>query len=93
MCFGDFDTTAGEQHAQKLAAGTTESPKPRVLFVETDVSDYQSNITLFQTALDTYGQIDHAVAVAGILEYGSWFDVNLNLETVKAVRVPCSLLT
>jgi NAD(P)-dependent dehydrogenase (short-subunit alcohol dehydrogenase family) len=47
------------------------------------VSNYADNIKLFRTALDKHGKVDHAVAVAGIVERGKWFDPDLTIETVE----------
>lgn len=85
VCFGDVDTASGEQLARKLSAKTPES-KPRASFLTVDVSNYQSNLQLFRTALKTYGKIDHAVAAAGIVEIGNWFDPTLTVENVEEVR-------
>jgi NAD(P)-dependent dehydrogenase (short-subunit alcohol dehydrogenase family) len=38
---------------------------------------------LFKTALQKYGHIDHAVANAGIIEQGLWFEPKGGLEGVK----------
>ncbi|KAL2010765.1 hypothetical protein VTN00DRAFT_6572 [Thermoascus crustaceus] len=82
VCFGDVDTASGEQLARKLSAKTPES-KPRAYFLTVDASNYQSNVELFRTALKTYSKIDHAVAAAGIVEIGNWFDPALTVETVE----------
>lgn len=54
-------------------------------FVQIDVSIYADNIKLFRTALDKYGRVDHAVACAGIVERGKWFDPELTIESVETV--------
>jgi NAD(P)-dependent dehydrogenase (short-subunit alcohol dehydrogenase family) len=38
---------------------------------------------LFKTALQKYGHIDHAVANAGIIEQGLWFEPKGGLEGVE----------
>ena len=38
--------------------------------------------SLFKTAHDQHGRVDHAFSCAGIFERGSWFDPELTLETV-----------
>ena len=48
-----------------------------------DASSYSDNIKLFRTALDKHGRVDHAIACAGIIERGKWFDPDLTIETVE----------
>ena len=48
-----------------------------------DASNYGDNLALFKTALQKYGQIDHAVANAGLIEQGHWFEPNTGLEGVE----------
>ena len=52
-------------------------------FLPTDVTKYADNIALFKTARQKYGKVDHALACAGILEQGRWFDPDLTIETVE----------
>lgn len=74
---GDFDQAAG----QKLAETFNDAPtKPT--FVQMDVAKYEDNVRLFRTALETHGRVDHALACAGILERGKWFDPALTVETI-----------
>ena len=47
------------------------------------MSDYADNLALFQTALQKHGHIDHAVANAGIIEQGLWFEPKGGLEGVE----------
>lgn len=76
VVFGDYDIEAGEAAVSSFATG-----KPT--FVSIDVSKYEDNIRLFKTALEQHGRIDHAVANAGILERGKWFDSELTIESVE----------
>lgn len=48
-----------------------------------DVSKYADNIRLFKTALEKHGRVDHAIACAGIIERGKWFDPELTVESVE----------
>ena len=65
-----------------MAKSLSDAPaKP--IFVQVDVSNYADNIKLFHTALDKHGKVDHAVAVAGIVERGKWFDPELTIESVE----------
>ena len=50
-----------------------------------DVSRYDNNLDLFRTAFEKYGKVDHALAIAGIVEQGNWFDPALTMESVKKV--------
>ncbi|KAL2783108.1 hypothetical protein BJX66DRAFT_319127 [Aspergillus keveii] len=81
VCFGDLAAEAGEAIAKKLN-GSNPSP-PRAVFVQTDVTSYDSVLKLFDTAMDTYGRIDHAIAGAGITEIGNVFDPALDMESIR----------
>ncbi|CEL09220.1 hypothetical protein ASPCAL12359 [Aspergillus calidoustus] len=81
VCFGDLAAEAGEAIAQKVNA--SNSSPPRAVFVQTDVTSYDSVLKLFDTAMDTYGHIDHAVAGAGITEIGNPFDPALDMESIR----------
>ncbi|KAK6420411.1 hypothetical protein LTR95_016951 [Oleoguttula sp. CCFEE 5521] len=78
VVFGDYDQAAGKALVESF---TSVSNAP--IFVPMDVSKYSDNITLFKTAFEKYSRIDHAVANAGILERGAWFDPGLTLESVE----------
>lgn len=62
---------------EELSEGAT------VKFIHCDVTSYQDNLRLFQSAFDAFKRVDHAVANAGLGEQGNIFDPNLTLETVK----------
>jgi len=81
VVFGDLDQVAGNKLVQQL---TSDSP-PRVHFMKTDVTDYQSLLALFEFAFEKYGRIDHALPFAGIVEIGNWFDPSLDLSSIKKV--------
>jgi NAD(P)-dependent dehydrogenase (short-subunit alcohol dehydrogenase family) len=57
--------------------------KHQPIFVKFDASKYEDNIRLFRTAYEKYGKVDHAVACAGIIEKGKWFDPGLTIESVE----------
>lgn len=78
--FGDVLEEAGNALEQELSSS---SSKQHVKFVPTDVSDYQSNLRLFDLAYETCGRIDHAASVAGIGERGNIVDPSLTLESVR----------
>ena len=63
------------------ATGSDSTSPP--VFVKMDVSKYDDNIRLFRTALETYGRVDHAIACAGVLERGKWFDPGLTVDTIE----------
>ncbi len=79
VVFGDLDATSGE-----LLAGEYD-PK-RVQFLKIDVTKYEDNVALFRRALDSYGRVDHAFSIAGIVEQGNIFDPGMTLEDVAKVH-------
>ncbi|KAL2822445.1 hypothetical protein BJX63DRAFT_441119 [Aspergillus granulosus] len=81
VCFGDLAVEAGKEVAMKV--NPSDSSPPRAVFVQTDVTNYESVLKLFDTAMDTYGRIDHAVAGAGITEIGNIFDPALTMESIR----------
>ena len=78
VVFGDYDNAAGEKVAKSFSDAATAP-----LFVHMDASKYADNIRLFRTALDSFGRVDHAIACAGIIERGRWFDPELTIESVE----------
>lgn len=76
VVFGDRDQVLGNKVAE--AHGAT--------FVPTDVTSYADQLNLFATALQKYGQVDHAIANAAIYEPDSWFSETADLESVQEVR-------
>ncbi|KAJ9629584.1 hypothetical protein H2203_001959 [Taxawa tesnikishii (nom. ined.)] len=79
--FGDVLTEPAEKLVEELsvsAADSASGPAPKIYFVRTDVSDYQDNLKLFDTAYQTCGRIDHAVSAAGMpKESLKVMDINL----------------
>jgi NAD(P)-dependent dehydrogenase (short-subunit alcohol dehydrogenase family) len=75
VVFGDFDAKAGEAAAKGCA--------PDTHFLKTDVSSYADNLALFKLAVEKYGRVDHAIAVAGVGERGDWFGDQLTCEDVE----------
>ena len=78
MVFGDYNKDAGENMLSSLSEASTQP-----IFVQMDASKYGDNIKLFRTAMEKYGRVDHAIACAGIIERGKWFDPGLTIETVE----------
>lgn len=85
VVFGDLAEEAAAKLIESLANPST------VHFVPTDVTSYAANVKLFKTAYSKYGRVDHAIACAGILEQGRWFDEALTIDTV-AVEPPTVVL-
>lgn len=76
IVFGDLAVDAANDLLESL--GNTKD----VTFIQTNVTEYAANLRLFRTAHSTYGRVDHAIACAGILEQGRWFDENLTIDTI-----------
>jgi len=73
--FGDIDIEKGERLQSEFP--------DLVTFVQTNVTDYDDILKLFDAAYKKHGRVDHAVSNAGIMEADSWFPESLDLETVK----------
>ena len=50
-----------------------------VTYVKCDVRKYEDIVNLFETALSKHGHVDHAMANAGVVEKGGWFDPSLGI--------------
>ena len=71
----------------------TDTPRPAQgssTYLRCDVSRYSDIHTLFRTAYDKHGRVDHAVSCAGVLERGHFFDEHLSIEDVAK---PCDQTT
>jgi NAD(P)-dependent dehydrogenase (short-subunit alcohol dehydrogenase family) len=77
------DEVNGKKLEAEVAATTAAGEKPRAIFTKVDVVSYESNLALFELALKTYGKVDFAVPLAGIVEKGDWFDPNLDVQSVR----------
>ena len=80
VVFGDANYKAGEALASELGS-------EHAVFIRMDVRNYADNVQLFKTALEKWGKVDHAVAVAGLIEQGNWFRPDLGLEDVEKVSL------
>lgn len=78
VVFADLPTSSGAALASRLS-----TPDAPVTFVPCDVGVYADNVLLFKTAWELYGKVEHAVACAGVLERGRWFDVGETREGVE----------
>jgi NAD(P)-dependent dehydrogenase (short-subunit alcohol dehydrogenase family) len=76
VLFGDVNA-AGAAEVIKATSSDT------VHFQRCDASSYGDNLELFKTAMQKYGRVDHAVANAGLIEQGHWFDPKDGLEGVE----------
>ena len=76
MIFGDLNAADG----QSLASSFNSE---HVHFVPCDVRNYSDQVALFKLALSKYGRVDHAIANAGIVEQGNWFNPEQSLEDVE----------
>ena len=79
VVFGDVLDEPGTNLAKELSSNAESNVK----YVHCDVTSYDQNLRLFDTALEISGRIDHAVANAGLGEQGSMFDPDLTLESVR----------
>ncbi|GAM42084.1 3-hydroxyacyl-CoA dehydrogenase [Talaromyces pinophilus] len=82
VCFGDIDEKSGRDVQDAV---NEAQDLPRARFVAVDVTNYQSVLVLFKTALSWHGRIDHVIANAGVVERGNWFDPALTVESVEEV--------
>ncbi|KAK0111607.1 hypothetical protein ONS95_001953 [Cadophora gregata] len=83
---GDWDSQAGSSIDSSIAsssASKVQVPDGSTTFVQTDVTDYDSVLRLFDTALKKHGRVDVAISNAGVQEAGEWFEKGLDLEGVR----------
>ena len=76
--FGDVLDEPGRALEKELSTGSNT-----VKYLHCDVTSYDQNLNLFDTAYKQHDQIDHAIAIAGLGEQGNMFDAGLTLESVK----------
>lgn len=67
---GDWDAVGGQKVDADLK--TSGSGGGQSKFVQTDVTDYDSIVKLFEFALQEHGRVDVAISNAGIQEIGNW---------------------
>lgn len=80
---GDWD--AAGQNLDAELSSSKEGRRGETTFVQTDVTDYDSVLGLFDAAWKKYARVDVAISNAGIQEAGNWFDPEFNLESIKTV--------
>ncbi|RAO74360.1 uncharacterized protein BHQ10_010372 [Talaromyces amestolkiae] len=85
VIFGDLD----EENAKSVIAET--SPL-RVRFVRSDARSNIDNLSLFEVAWEAYSRVDHAIANAGVVKQGGWFD-RACVDEIMAMKMPPPTLT
>ncbi|KAK0610398.1 hypothetical protein B0T17DRAFT_658199 [Bombardia bombarda] len=89
--FGDWDATRGKQVETDLRSKTGGTGS--VTYRQVDVSDYQSQLALFDGAHKQHGHVDVAIACAAVGEPAGWFEPgDLDLEKVKTEPAPINRL-
>lgn len=82
--FGDWDDAKGSKLAEELRSSKGGS----VTYLKVNVREYQSLLSLFDTAFTKHGEVDMAICCAAVTERtGYWEPNNLNLESVKQVCI------
>jgi NAD(P)-dependent dehydrogenase (short-subunit alcohol dehydrogenase family) len=91
--FGDIDEAAGNAKVAELTA-RDQSVAGQLIFVPTDITNYDHVYRLFQVAYEAFGRVDIAANIAGLAEIAGWFDPPGTLESVKMVLyIPTDLRT
>jgi hypothetical protein len=82
--FGDWDETKGSKLAEDLQA--SQRSDGGVTYLKVNIREYQSLLSLFDTAYDKHGQIDMAICCAAVTERpGYWEPEKLTLQSVREV--------
>lgn len=83
--FGDWDEVKSSKLVEQLQTSSSSS-NGSVTNLKVNITDYQSLLSLFDTAYKKHGQIDMAICCAAVTERpGYWEPNKLNLETVREV--------
>lgn len=90
VVFGDTEEDAANELVTRLSSQDGDGGEVR--FVKCDVTEYADVYKLFKIAYDKYGQVDHAFAIAGILEKGKWFDPELTIDSVEHAEETTAVL-
>lgn len=87
--FGDWDDAKSSKLVEQLRASSSgSSNNGTVTNVKVNITDYQSLLSLFDTAYNKHGQIDMAICCAAVTERtGYWEPNKLNLESVREVSL------
>ncbi|KIW17995.1 hypothetical protein PV08_02281 [Exophiala spinifera] len=89
VVFGDIDKAAGQLKVSQLTT-RDKSIVNQLKFVPTDVTNYDDVYHLFQVAYETFGRVDVAANIAGIVETPGWFDPAETMEGAK--RKPSTIV-
>ena len=82
--FGDWDESKGSKLAKELQAA--QKSDGSITYLKVNVREYQSLLSLFDTAYDKHGQIDMAICCAAVTERpGYWEPEKLTLQSVREV--------
>ena len=78
VVFGDLNEAAARTLQLELSRPDADgrAPAARAAFVVCDVTSYDSVVELFETAWVRFGRVDHAAAIAGVLESGDVFELD-----------------
>jgi NAD(P)-dependent dehydrogenase (short-subunit alcohol dehydrogenase family) len=83
--FGDWDETKGTKLVSELQASQSSSDGS-VTYLKVNIREYQSLLSLFDTAYDKHGRIDMAICCAAVTERpGYWEPEKLDLKSVREV--------
>ena len=85
MIHGDWDEEGGQKVDSDLITSDGTPMGGSSHFVKTDVTDYDSVLSLFEEAWKRYQRVDIAISNAGIQEIGNWFDPSLDISSIKTV--------
>ncbi len=90
VVFGDWSDAHGRalesslQSTPSSSSSTSVSPAGTAIFTPLDVRSYQSQLSLFDNALQKHGRIDAAISCAAVKEPSGFFEPqDLNLTTVR----------
>lgn len=83
--FGDWDEVKGLKLVEQLRASSS-SNGGSVANLKVNITDYDSLLSLFDTAYEKHGQINMAICCAAVTERpGYWEPNKLDLQSVREV--------
>ena len=90
VVFGDTNEEAANTLVNRLKSKGDYGGE--VAFVECNITEYADVYKLFKVAYNKYDRIDHAFAIAGVLEQGNWFDPELTIQSVEHAEETTAVL-
>lgn len=84
VVFGDLSVAQGQAAAARLVEDATTG-LVATTFIELDVSNYESVLSVFQTTLDLHGAVDCVIHGAAITERPGWFGAGISMASVAKV--------